>query len=223
LKNAEDGWDDRDFVKPPASPESKTALALRNHEVELSADFRAYNSVGHTWNFVVSNSDPSQQMRITAEQFGVVPQEFSLYLIDLKTERMYDLRVTAAYEFIFQKKEFSRAFRVVAGRTEYVEKQSNGIPVIPLEYSLSQNFPNPFNPVTTIQYSLANSGTVNLEIFNILGQKVRTMVNGPQRIGEYSVTWDGKDNHGILLSTGIYYYQIQANTYRSVKKMTFIK
>jgi flagellar hook assembly protein FlgD len=111
----------------------------------------------------------------------------------------------------------------VAGTEAYLDQHSNGIPVIPMEYSMSQNYPNPFNPVTTIRYSLSNSGTVDLKIFNVLGQNVRTLVSEHQQLGSYSVTWDGKDNRGILLSSGIYYYQIQANNYRSVKKMTFIK
>jgi photosystem II stability/assembly factor-like uncharacterized protein len=223
LNNAENGWDAEDFMKPPASPSGGMVLSLQNHGELLSADYRAFNREGHVWNFIVSGPRSAAPLRITPEQIGQIPQEFLLYLIDLKEERMYDLRTVPMYEFSFQKKETARSFRIVAGTSDFLEQHSNGIPVIPLEYSLSQNFPNPFNPTTTIRYTLSNSGPVSLDIYNILGQNVRTLVKERQQIGSYSITWDGKDNHGILLSTGIYYYQIQVNNFRSVKKMTFIK
>ncbi|MFA6438648.1 MAG: DUF4350 domain-containing protein [Bacteriovoracaceae bacterium] len=220
---ASDGWDDEDFVKPPALPSQPATLTLKNHGENLSADYRARNDEGHSWEFSVSGTSPYSPLRITAEQFGTIPQKFRMYLVDLKSERMFDFRTSTSYEFSFQKNEKVRQFRFITGTSKFLEEHSDGIPVIPLDYSLSQNYPNPFNPVTTIHYSISNRGEVKLVIFNVLGQKVRTLVHLQHLIGSYSVTWDGKDNNGILLSSGIYYYQIQANNYRSVKKMTFIK
>lgn len=223
VNDALDGWDHADFVKPPSAPSVTTNLSLLNHGEKLSADYRKENPNGHVWDFIVNSTGSVEPLQITANRFGIIPHQFKLYLIDTRRERVYNLGNTAEYSFSLEKKEHSRQFRLIAGTSEFFEQNSDGIPIIPLEYSLSQNFPNPFNPVTTILYTLSHSGVVQLEIFNILGQKIRTMVNSQQPIGTYSVTWDGKDNHGILLSSGIYYYQIQANNFRSVKKMTFIK
>ena len=72
------------------------------------------------------------------------------------------------------------------------------------EFSLSQNYPNPFNPQTTITYSLNHSGIVNLDIYNILGRKVETLVNEMKTPGNYSVQWNGQD-----FSSGEYFYRIQ--------------
>jgi photosystem II stability/assembly factor-like uncharacterized protein len=222
-RRALDGWDDDDFVKPPSAPTNSARLSLQNHGEHLAADFRSVNPDGHVWNLIVTGAAAGEQLNISARSMGELPAAFGLYIIDVKEERVFDLGSSGAYTFTMQKREMDRSFRLVAGTPQFLERNTGGIPVVPLEYSLLQNFPNPFNPETVIQYSLSNSGRVRLEIFNVLGQLVRTLVHQHQAIGAYSVTWDGKDNNGILLSSGIYYYQIQANTYRSVKKMTFIK
>jgi hypothetical protein len=223
LKTAKDGWDDDDFVKPPVSPSDYVSLSFKNMNENLSADYRTINNEGQSWDFTAISSKPNEPMHIKTELGGDFPPHFQFFLLDLKSERMYNLKSLTEYDFVLQKNENSRQFRIVAGTDKFLEKNSNGIPVIPVEYSLSQNFPNPFNPETTIKYSISNSSNVTLEIFNILAQKVRTLVNKYQGIGSYSITWNGKDNNGILVASGIYYYQIHANNFRSVKKMTFIK
>nr|MBP9211730.1 T9SS type A sorting domain-containing protein [Bacteroidota bacterium] len=223
LSTARDGWDEDDFVKPPSSPSMGTAVTMNNLGVRLSADFRAFNPSGNIWDCTVSGSEADGPLRLSVDLTGSLPEGFTLYIIDLAAERIYDTRTVPSFEFSFTQRETARRFRLVAGTEGFIEEHSNGIPLVPMEYALSQNFPNPFNPVTTIQYTLANSGRVQLEIFNILGQNVRTLVDSDQNIGAYAVVWDGKDNHGILLSSGIYYYQIRSKEYRSARKMTFVK
>lgn len=94
---------------------------------------------------------------------------------------------------------------------------------IPADYSLEQNFPNPFNPATSIRYNLPHSGHVTLEIYNIVGQKVATVVDQVQNAGEWTVRWNGKDDSGKLVSTGLYLYRLTADSYVSTKKMMLIK
>ena len=98
----------------------------------------------------------------------------------------------------------------------------------PVEFSLSQNYPNPFNPSTTIRYALPEQSTVTLRVFNILGQEVRTLVNELQNATSYKVVWDGLNARGQQVSTGIYFYQLQAKSstgksFTSLKKMLLIK
>ena len=95
--------------------------------------------------------------------------------------------------------------------------------ILPYKFELSQNYPNPFNPVTTIEYSLPERSDVKIDIFNILGQKVKTLVNKDQVAGTYSVDWDGTDNDGQKIATGIYLYRIQTDHFIKTKKMLLLK
>lgn len=94
---------------------------------------------------------------------------------------------------------------------------------IPDVYGLSQNTPNPFNPVTSFSYSLPQAGDVKLTVFNILGQNVRNLVNNYQEAGTYSVVWDGKDASGKPVSSGVYFYQIKTGEYEKTRKMMLLK
>lgn len=95
---------------------------------------------------------------------------------------------------------------------------------IPEKYSLSQNFPNPFNPSTQINYSLKQPETVNLKIFNVLGQEVVSLVNSKaQKEGSYSITWNGTDKNGIQVGSGVYFYRIEAGEFVKTKKMLLLR
>jgi len=93
----------------------------------------------------------------------------------------------------------------------------------PKEFALHQNFPNPFNPETTIKYELAASGQVELRIYNMVGQVVRTLISERQAAGRYSIRWDGKDGRGISVSSGIYFYSLNADKFHTVKKLMLLK
>ncbi len=93
----------------------------------------------------------------------------------------------------------------------------------PTEFALKQNYPNPFNPTTNIRYDIAEKGDAQLVIYNMLGQEVRSLVYGNQNIGRYEVEWNGLDNAGQPVATGIYIYQLQAAHYTRTIKMAYIK
>ena len=94
---------------------------------------------------------------------------------------------------------------------------------LPTAFALSQNYPNPFNPKTTIKYQLPKDCQVTLTIYNILGQKVRTLVNEWQRAGYYAVQWDGKNDRGAEIASGVYFYRIKADQFTSLKKSVHLK
>lgn len=94
---------------------------------------------------------------------------------------------------------------------------------IPDNYSLSQNYPNPFNPTTKIQFGLPLSENVDLKIYDILGREVRSLVNERYDAGMYSVQWDGRNNYGQQVATGMYIYHIRAGQFVQTKKMLLMK
>lgn len=114
-----------------------------------------------------------------------------------------DLQIPRDHFFVSMTDSAHRLLALAGDQIFVFEK-----PGAPREFSLALNFPNPFNPATTIRYALPQAGKVTLRIFNILGEEVHILVNGFQPTGEYAEIWDGKDNQGRAVASGIYLYQI---------------
>ncbi|HQF42775.1 MAG TPA: T9SS type A sorting domain-containing protein [Ignavibacteriaceae bacterium] len=85
-------------------------------------------------------------------------------------------------------------------------------------YSLSNNYPNPFNPSTTIKYQIPKSGLVTLKVYNVLGKEITTLVNEEKSVGSYEITFDASG-----LSSGIYFYKLSADNFQQTKKMILLK
>jgi methionine-rich copper-binding protein CopC len=94
---------------------------------------------------------------------------------------------------------------------------------LPTSFALAQNYPNPFNPSTEIPFSLPVNSEVQLDIFNVLGQKVTTLVAGEMPAGEHVVTWDGTSDDGSSVSSGVYFYRISASDFHETRKMMMLK
>jgi hypothetical protein len=95
--------------------------------------------------------------------------------------------------------------------------------VFPEVFALRQNYPNPFNPVTTIAYDIPEISNVRIDMYNILGQKVRTLVNGTHQPGMYHVRWNGTNDFGNPMASGMYFYRISSEQFISVKKLVLMK
>ncbi|MCK4639853.1 MAG: T9SS type A sorting domain-containing protein, partial [Candidatus Marinimicrobia bacterium] len=93
----------------------------------------------------------------------------------------------------------------------------------PTEYKLEQNFPNPFNPTTTISYSLPRNCHVTITIYDISGREIITLRKENETAGYRSITWDGQDKNGSIVHSGVYIYNILTDKYRASKKMLFLK
>ncbi len=94
---------------------------------------------------------------------------------------------------------------------------------VPTRFALNQNYPNPFNPETNISFYIPEKSEVNLTVYNILGQKVRTLVDGPLESGPHTVTWNGKNESGSMVASGIYFYKLNAGDNTVTKKMSMLK
>ena len=101
---------------------------------------------------------------------------------------------------------------------------SNNDTIIPITNQLYSNFPNPFNPTTTISFDIAQASSfVTLDIYNIKEQKVKTLVNDDLEVGKHTILWDGKDDSGKSVSSGIYFYKMKTAKYTSTRKMILMK
>ena len=108
----------------------------------------------------------------------------------------------------------------VIGTTTSVGDKDKGIPKT---FELSNNYPNPFNPTTIIPYAVPRADQISLEIYNVLGQRVRTLVDGMSSPGYHQAVWDGRDGNGVQVQSGIYFYRLQTGQVGLVKKMLYIK
>ena len=95
--------------------------------------------------------------------------------------------------------------------------------VAPKEFRLYPNYPNPFNPVTTISYDLPEEGHVVLSVYNMRGEKVATLMNGFQEAGSYRMKWNGTNKNGELVSSGLYFLMLTSGVYCKTNKMIFIR
>ena len=95
--------------------------------------------------------------------------------------------------------------------------------IVPDSFTLHQNFPNPFNPITTLRYDLSSDAFVVLTVYDMLGKEITQLVNTSQQAGFKSVQWNATDSMGRSVSAGVYLYQIQAGEYVQTKKMVLLK
>ena len=94
---------------------------------------------------------------------------------------------------------------------------------IPVQYNLSQNYPNPFNPSTKISFDLVNPGQTTLIVYNLLGQKITTLINHGMDAGHHSLEWNGLDFSGQPVSSGVYFYELRSEKYIARKKMLLLR
>lgn len=106
---------------------------------------------------------------------------------------------------------------------EMIQLNNENSPPIPAAFVLYQNYPNPFNPVTTIKYDLPEQSYVVLIIFDLRGKQVRTLVNTIQNTGYKTVLWDGTDELGMVVSSGVYFYQLRTDNFAQTKKMLLLQ
>ena len=161
----------------------------------------------------------------------------SYYSFDYSMTNDYEIELTNDYSYIFRVQTVNKygTFSSFSDSTALLIYSENGAAKaalsednLPEEFSLSQNFPNPFNSTTTIQYKIPQStGSQNervlLTIYNTLGQKTRTLVDENQQYGNYRVVWDGRDDFGNNVASGHYLFQIINGKYKASKKMILMK
>jgi flagellar hook assembly protein FlgD len=117
---------------------------------------------------------------------------------------------------------YDGGFESAASNTVNVGHLDAGAPVVAAT-ALLGNYPNPFNPTTEISFSLKQAADVQIDVFNIKGEKVKTLVNEHMTAAAHTVTWNGNDDEGNAVTSGVYFYKMQSGKYTSTKKMILMK
>ena len=155
------------------------------------------------------------------------------YLLDEGMQLMRDVRPDANWTLVLNKSAIVRTDRPITANGTLIEdskmlsagtyKIAFGGGRIPSVLALHQNNPNPFNPVTDITFDLPNDSNVKLEVFNMLGQKVASLVDGDVPAGTHTVRWNGKDSNGNEAATGVYFYKLTTEKQTLTRKMILLK
>ncbi len=143
------------------------------------------------------------------------------YLNDLMSGNVYAVNRASIGNFTMSLAPYQTAVMILAD-TAFITSVSVP-PNVVLKYNLFQNYPNPFNPTTTISFELPSNGFVTLNIYNVLGQKVATLVDEYRPTGMYKIIWDGRSSAGIPVASGVYFYMLKVNNFIQTKKMLVLK
>jgi hypothetical protein len=169
----------------------------------------------------IRGEGPGIQVGIT--KFTDLTENFSQNTVISKLDGLpvgsliWDDAKLAAFSSSYDWEKVNAGF-LAAGGKEFDVTGIKEVTNLPHKYSLSQNYPNPFNPTTNINFSLEKSSNVTLEIYNILGQRVATLVNKYMQTGSYTFQFDASK-----LSSGVYIYRIEAGEFNSARKMIVLK
>ena len=221
MEHALQGYDKLDLPEPPMIGDY-VSLSIVESGRNFIANFKPINNEGQQWEMRITSTVPNQTVCVSLNESGVLPSGFGVHVLD---EDEFAAIPLEGRSFTVQlgDRNTVRSFKVIVGTKAYAEHSSAGIPLTPVEYSLEQNYPNPFNPSTTIRYSLNKRSAVALEIYNTLGQRVKTLVHGEQTTGTYSIVWNGSNDAGSFVSSGMYFYHLHAGEFRASKKLLLLR
>ncbi|MFC1553148.1 beta-propeller fold lactonase family protein [candidate division KSB1 bacterium] len=207
-------------------------------------DIRKSSDEGSSWDFIVMTNSSSSQVTVNWDIPDIDNSELGFMLIDELTGDRIDMQKNSSFTFNviprtsksspgpvlfaddptdFTKKLADdgleqRRFKIVLSKDTRTEND-----VIPDDYTLKQNFPNPFNPKTTIEFGLPQTGHVKLAIYNSLGQELRTLVNTEKSAGYHKVVWNGKDNSGMDVSSGMYFYKLISSSNTKTMRLILLR
>ncbi len=213
--DAHDAWD----LHEPVALETGVALNMRAAQSDeaLKADIRGPSAQGHVWNFTCRVAEGEEVLRLSFAGVASVPTAFEVLLIDNATARAYDLRTQSQFEFAVSEGR-EKQFTLLAGTSEFVRSREEIAAAPPSDYVVLENFPNPFNPATQINYILPEERHVSLEIYNLHGQRVVTLVNEMQTRGTHTVVWRAES-----FGSGVYFIKLNAGREVKMRKAVLMK
>lgn len=226
-EHASQEWDESDHPEPPVIGEY-VSIYFPHHDWKSFAktyciDARPEPTEGEVWEFEVK-TNILDKVNLTFEEIESVPEAFEVWLVDEAVSIAQNLRENNSYSVAGRGPEHPKSLKLVVGKSDFIAKKLTDIQLIPTTYELSQNFPNPFNPATAIRYGLPREERVTLQVYNLLGEEVVTLMDDEHQIAGYHVAiWDGRNKAGHVVSSGVYVYRIRAGVFTMTKKMALVK
>ncbi len=220
---AKAGRDALDFAQaPPIARTVRLAVleTIEDESVPHAGSFKPPSEEGRTWELDLSNrSGHAQETRLRLRSQGSIPSGQNRYVMDLDAER----RVAPGAKFNLESGE-ERRLKVIVGTEAFAKAESEGIELNTFKNELRGNYPNPFGQETTIAYSLESEREVTIEIYDVLGRRVQTLVRGKrQEAGLHRVRWRVGRRSGASAGSGVYFYRIEAGSFTETRKMVLVR
>jgi len=219
--------DDYDQAEPPVIGDYVSVYFPYPQQAQMReifcVDARPEPTTGDIWEFEVKTH---QRKRVDLSFVGLehVPPQYEIWLLDDALQVSQNLRKVGHYALATGGLDQPKRLKLMVGNTSFIKEKHQELNASPSGFELSQNFPNPFNPVTTIRYGLPHAERVTLKIYDLLGNEVVTLVNKEWRAAGYHVAiWDGQNQKGRLVASGIYFYQLQTEGLSMIKKMVYVQ
>jgi hypothetical protein len=217
------GMDNLDNHKPPLFRDQGFLYFPRRDwnavYPRFSSDFRPSLGDGQVWDFEVSNPRESKA-KIRFDGIERIPGEYQVLLVNMMDSAPVDLRRTNEYSYLTVSPTMQ--FKMIVGTEDFIHKEISLL--MPKTFELVQNFPNPFNNSTSISVHLPEEADIRLIIYNSIGQRVRVLAEGRYAAGVHTFVWNGTDDAGQEVATGIYFYRFNKGAELiQTRKMLLIK
>ncbi len=188
---------------------------------------------GGTWSEPIVLNNVEVPAMAGIKPMWVYPADKVLYTGTVDGHKVGKLGIMMYDDFTWGSNSISPAYHPTndGGRVMFMELQitfpissaGDDNTTTPVTTLLNQNYPNPFNPETTISFTMPSNGKASLSVYNVKGQLVKTLVNGDLSVGNHSVVWNGTDNSGSAVSSGVYYYKLTSGNHTESRKMVLVK
>jgi hypothetical protein len=214
---ADSTFNEFDLIEPPLISGRSVSVFFSSEKGELTHDIRPLNAEGYFWNMTVRSPDHGRYVNLSFDQLDQLPEK--AYLVDFDTKMVTTLIQNKVVRI--NTITGTRIFRLIVGNKEYAQKNSGGVDLFPKDIKLYPNYPNPFNPTTTLRYTVpenAEGAAVRLRIYDLLGKTIATLIDQPQSAGYYEIVFDARN-----LASGIYFARLEVERTALVQKLVLMK
>jgi hypothetical protein len=221
LKQATEEIDPLDFAEPPPIGEYLRLTSLQAGR-SYAGNFKPLPQEGDCWHILISSSIQQKNIEIRLQATGRLPEHFHYYLLD----QDYGCRIPIhnnSFQIAITKQLPERHLKLIVGTEEYAAAHRDEIPLTALDFELGPSYPNPFNAETVIQYQVARRDRIAIGIYNLTGQRIRTLVDRVQPAGSYQVTWCGTNDSAQPVASGVYFVRLRTENFSATKKLTLIR
>lgn len=220
-KQATEEIDPLDFAEPPPIGEYLHLTSLQAGR-SYAGNFKPLPKEGNCWHILISSSIQQKNIEVRLQAIGRLPDRFHFYLLD----QDYGCRIPIhnnSFQIAITKHLPERHLKLIVGTEEYAAAHRDEIPLTLLDFELGPSYPNPFNAETVIRYQVARRDRIAIGIYNLTGQKIRTLVDQVQPAGSYQVAWSGTTDSDQPVASGIYFVRLRSENFLATKKLTLIR